>query len=114
MLRQGAAGIVFAEPRYIGLVESAVRDLDTQPDVVGLPAYEDLVSASAPGDVALLGEPGGQERTAVTLFTSGTTSAPKPVTITSGDVGTYVTTFADPPDLARPRGVSLVSAPLYH
>lgn len=122
MLRQGDVSVIIFEPRYLGLVRSAQARLD-QPAValISLEArsgevegYDNLIGAARPGAGAHRDHEPEPGRSALMLFTSGTTSAPKPVNITNDDVQTYLTTFSDLPDLTRPREVSLVSAPLYH
>jgi acyl-CoA synthetase (AMP-forming)/AMP-acid ligase II len=121
MFDQADVSVTFVEPRYVDLIR-AVGDVRSTGVLVQLGdrvdelvAYEDLLSADVNGSEYLQGlaEPEAMTR-AFMLFTSGTTSAPKPVVVTNRDVTAYIATFAELPDLSQPRDVSLVSAPLYH
>ena len=130
MIEQTEVSVAFVEPRYLTLVR-AVGEVASMGVLVRLgaqvdelAAYDDLVSSGADGRELSSARGGSEIRQgifeadamtrALTLFTSGTTSSPKPVVVTNRDVSTYISVFAELPDLSQPRDVSLVSAPLYH
>lgn len=107
MLEHTGTAVAFVESRYVELVRSAQDGLE----LITLDAYDEVLAAASDSPGSHEAEP---KAIALMLFTSGTTSAPKPVVITNADITAYISTFADLPDLTRPREISLVSAPLYH
>jgi acyl-CoA synthetase (AMP-forming)/AMP-acid ligase II len=104
-VRTARPGAVVADARYEGLLTEIVRDLGLAVPVVTPDAELDS-DPYRPGWV----EPAS---TAVCLFTSGTTSAPKLVRLTHDNLASYVVQTV-PAGSAAPEEAALLSAPAYH
>jgi acyl-CoA synthetase (AMP-forming)/AMP-acid ligase II len=76
----------------------------------GVLDYETLLADAAPREEEADVE---DDETTILMFTSGTTSLPKGVMLTSGDFTAYVTANVELAD-GTPRGAALLCAPLYH
>jgi acyl-CoA synthetase (AMP-forming)/AMP-acid ligase II len=100
LISQLDAPLVVADPAYLSHLPAGVATITTQ-DLLALPDAE-------PGFVDV-----DDESTAVLLFTSGTTSAPKGVILRHSHLVSYVLQTVDPGS-ADESDAALVSVPPYH
>ena len=115
----GDAGVtaLLIENRYAGLVETILPETDVTsvicldgPHSIG-PGYGEAIQQ--------IGEPLADfadvepEELSILLYTSGTTSKPKGVMITYGQLTTYVMNHSEAAD-GTPKGASIICAPSYH
>jgi|TARA_B100000959_G_scaffold260661_1_gene297385 acyl-CoA synthetase (AMP-forming)/AMP-acid ligase II len=119
MLERAAPSVVLAGARYMKLidtcdsvdVETTCRiALETGTSGNGWASYEGAISAAEP----YLGYPTGDDNdTTMIMFTSGSTSAPKGVTLTHGSFTSFVMDNVPPAD---PDAIecNLLTVPLYH
>jgi acyl-CoA synthetase (AMP-forming)/AMP-acid ligase II len=117
MIGTAKAKVVLVGERYVPLVEAM------RPALQGVQAYVcmdgaqagmtpigDLVAGSAEEFTETEVE---DDDTTILMYTSGTTSLPKGVILTHNDFTVYVCANVELAD-GTPRGVALLSAPLYH
>ncbi|MCH7642342.1 MAG: AMP-binding protein [Chloroflexi bacterium] len=119
MLERTSPKVVLAGARYTGLIDSCDClsesetgriALDAGPSPEGWRAYEDAINDSEPYS----GFPSGDDDdTTMIMFTSGSTAAPKGVTLTHGSFTSFVLSNVEPADPdAHER--NLLTVPLYH
>lgn len=115
----GGAGVVVCGSAFAAKFSQAAAVSDspsgqqTAPTMLQLHGRDVLEwgrsSSSRPGPTDI-----NDERTAVVLFTSGTTGIPKPVPISHGALGARLRALSPGFDADRPLGVRLMCVPLFH
>ena len=119
MLERVAPGVVLAGGRYTELIDAcdSIAEkgtgriaLEMGPPPDGWRSFTDAIEAAEP----YAGYPsGGDDDTTMIMFTSGSTSAPKGVTLTHGSFTSYILSSVEPadPDVSERN---LLTVPLYH
>ncbi len=117
MLQDAGVSVLLIENRYAGVLESVMMETNVNavicmdgPHSIGS-AYEDVLEqVEQPlidfADVEM-------DDLSILLYTSGTTSKPKGVMITYGQLTSYVMNHSEAAD-GTPKGASLICAPSYH
>jgi len=109
LLVDSGAKVLFAETRYRDLIESNKPDSLT--DVIYLDEdYEAARDTAEPAEMITFVD---DDHLGALLYTSGTTSLPKGVMLTTGSLSGYVMGTNDAAD-GTPMGRQLMAAPLYH
>ena len=108
-LRQ-LAGLVGAR---VGVAGAPFADR-TRAAVDGPVLGEEEVLAADPDHPAGAASVGGEDDTALVLFTSGTTGLPKPIAISHGVVTDRLAYYSKPIDPDAPQSVDMMSAPIFH
>jgi long-chain acyl-CoA synthetase len=118
MLNSSQAVILFAEKRYLELVESLRSEVPGLREVVtldgrsdGLRGYGDLL-ADAPEDEIFVDVDEGEPT--VLIFTSGTTAMPKGVELTYLNLSLYVVNTMSPADPSAEQEKTLLSVTIAH
>jgi|SRR5581483_373973 len=117
MIGRAGPRILFYADRYAGLLAelgdrlpAGMARIALEGGAAGGEAIEDLIAAgAADGEDAEVEE----SDTSILMYTSGTTSLPKGVMLTFGDFTAYVVGTVEMAD-GEPKGVQLLSVPLYH
>jgi len=119
MLERTAPSVVLAGGRYMDLIDSCACfegkgtgriALESGASAGGWASYEDAISAAEPYP----GYPSGDEDdTTMIMFTSGSTSLPKGVTLTHGSFTSFVMDSVPPADPEMTER-NLLTVPLYH
>src|SRR5262245_14986430 len=117
MLRAGEASVLLVGERYVPAIAALRSGLPALRTLIGfdassddLLAYETILAAAEPFEAEADVD---DDDTTILMFTSGTTSLPKGVMLTYGDLTAYVTANIELAD-GTPRGAALLCAPLYH
>lgn len=117
MLQDAGISVLLIENRYAGVIESILPETNVVsvicmdgPHSIGMGYEEALQQVEQPlvdfADVEMTD-------LAILLYTSGTTSKPKGVMITYGQLTTYVMNHSEAAD-GTPKGASIICAPGYH
>jgi long-chain acyl-CoA synthetase len=104
------AGLVGAR---VGVAGAAFADR-TGEAIDGPVLGEEEVFGADPDDPAGAASVGGEEDTALVLFTSGTTGLPKPIAISHSVVTDRLAFYSKPIDPDAAQSVDMMSAPIFH
>ena len=119
MVNTAAAQVMFVGDRYVDLLKRVRPTLTSVREVIcydgprdGMHGYQALVEATEPEDIFTDVE---DEDPNILIYTSGTTSLPKGVVLTTGGMSEYVLTAVE---MANPEDptfdVQVVSVPFFH
>ena len=117
MLQDAGVSVLLIENRYAGVIESILPKTNVAsvicmdgPHSIGMGYEEALQRVEQPLEDFVDVE---MSDLAILLYTSGTTSKPKGVMITYGQLATYVMNHSEAAD-GTPKGASIICAPGYH
>ncbi|MBE3555834.1 MAG: acyl--CoA ligase [Firmicutes bacterium] len=119
MLNRGEIKAIFAGTRYLPLVANVRKEVPTLQLVFSFGEGGDVSYAALLQEGSTLEPPFappeevGEDDLAVLMYTSGTTSKPKPVMLTHNDLSAYAMSQAEAFD-GTDRGAAVAAAPFYH
>ena len=117
MLQDAGVSALLIENRYAGVVESILNETNVNAVIcmdeshsIG-PSYEEAIAQVEQPLVEFADV--DMDDLSILLYTSGTTSKPKGVMITYGQITSYVMNHSEAAD-GTPKGASIICAPSYH
>jgi acyl-CoA synthetase (AMP-forming)/AMP-acid ligase II len=118
MLETSDAEVIFADTRYLGMIDAAKAGAPALREVVafeagahGLETYDALLSASSEDDLFVDVD---ESEPSVLIFTSGTTAMPKGVELTYLNLSLYVMNTMSPADPTAEQEKTLLSVTIAH
>jgi acyl-CoA synthetase (AMP-forming)/AMP-acid ligase II len=118
MLETSDAEVIFADTRYLGMIDAAKAGAPALREVVafeagahGLETYDALLAASSEDDVFVDVD---ESEPSVLIFTSGTTAMPKGVELTYLNLSLYVMNTMSPADPTAEQEKTLLSVTIAH
>jgi len=118
MLETSEAEVIFADTRYLGMIEAAKATAQKLREVIaheagdhGLTTYEETLAASTEDDLFIDVD---ESEPSVLIFTSGTTAMPKGVELTYLNLSLYVMNTMSPADPTAEHEKTLLSVTIAH